>query len=106
MPDEKNDNLNGDVASETMDDDYLPPDARPLCPKCLQPCDPLQYYCTNCGSNEAINPLASYMPYLRIRFAVGLVGKLYHRARDSKAPLILRILFWIILITWLLSLSH
>ncbi|MDO8304001.1 MAG: zinc ribbon domain-containing protein [Sedimentisphaerales bacterium] len=47
--------------------DTLAPDATPLCPNCLKPVDPKQYYCPHCGSNEAINPLATYMPLVRIR---------------------------------------
>ena len=50
-------------------------DAVPVCPNCLEPCDPLDYYCPYCDSNEAINPLASYMPYVRIRFHAGNVWK-------------------------------
>jgi hypothetical protein len=45
----------------------LASDATPLCPNCLKPVDPKQYYCQHCGSNEAINPLATYMPLVRIR---------------------------------------
>jgi len=52
-------------------------DATPLCPKCLLPCGPALYYCPHCDSNEAINPLASYMPFVNIRFVYGFFGKLY-----------------------------
>ena len=47
--------------------DKLASDATPLCPNCLKPVEPKQYYCPHCGSNEAINPLATYMPLVRIR---------------------------------------
>jgi len=57
------------------DNDFIPPDARPLCPGCLRPCEPYLNYCENCGCNEVINPLASYMPFVRIRFHCGMVGK-------------------------------
>jgi hypothetical protein len=46
----------------------LAPDATPLCPNCLKPVDPKQYYCPHCGSNTAINPLATYLPIAQIRF--------------------------------------
>ena len=104
--DGENDNMQEVNQSAVANDDYLPPDAKPLCPRCLQPCDPLQYYCSNCDSNEVINPLASYMPYLRIRFNIGVIGKLYRLARNYRVPLILRILFWIIIITSLLYLAY
>ncbi len=91
--DGENNNSQGAVESETVYDEYLPPDAKPLCPYCLQPCDPLQYYCTNCGSNEAINPLAAYMPYVRIRFSIGIFVKLCRGAYNRDNPMLLRILY-------------
>lgn len=54
-------------------------DAAPLCPACLEPCDPLNNYCPNCGSNEAVNPLASYMPFESIRFETGVIGKMWQK---------------------------
>ena len=59
-------------------------DAVPLCPNCLRPCNPLDYYCLYCDSNEAINPLASYMPYVRIRFHAGMYGKLWRKSWSSE----------------------
>ena len=64
----------------TEQDLKLAEDAVPVCPHCLEPCDRLQNYCANCGSNEAINPLASYMPYVRIRFNTGMYGKLWRKS--------------------------
>ena len=61
----------------------LADDAVPLCPNCLEPCDPLNNYCSNCGSNEAINPLASYMPFVDIRFKVGMIIKLWQKTWSS-----------------------
>lgn len=51
-----------------FNNDYVPDDALPLCPKCFKPCRPLQYYCDSCGSNDAINPLTPYISFLNIRF--------------------------------------
>ena len=62
--------------AEEFDDEFIPEGAWPICPKCLTACHPLQFYCHNCDSNEAINPLASYMPFVRIRFNAGMIGKL------------------------------
>lgn len=52
-------------------DEFMPDDARPICPKCLKPCHPLQYYCDNCDSNAAINPLTPYIGFVNIRFNYG-----------------------------------
>jgi hypothetical protein len=51
----------------------------PVCPRCLEPCDPLQYYCESCGCNEAINPLVPYMPFTNIRFNAGMVARVWVR---------------------------
>ena len=67
-----------------VSDDFVPEDAWPVCPKCFKPCNPLQNYCENCDSNEPINPLASYMPFERIRFTAGMFGKIWRRIWDSK----------------------
>ena len=53
--------------------------AVPLCPNCLEPCNPLDNYCPNCDSNEAINPMATYMPLESVRFTAGLYGKLWRK---------------------------
>ena len=50
------------------DNEYIPEDAQPICPNCLKPCHPLQYYCDKCGSNCAINPLTPYIGFVNIRF--------------------------------------
>ena len=68
-------------------------DAVPLCPNCLEPCDPLANYCPHCGSNEAINPLASYMPFVDLRLRIGMIGKLMRKTWDSATPGGRRILY-------------
>ena len=64
--------------------------AQPICQKCLQPCEPQQYYCANCDSNETLNPLASYMPLERIRFEAGMFGKLWRRALNKETSMAMR----------------
>lgn len=81
-----------------LDDEFVPDDARPLCPNCLKPCNPLQNYCDNCDSNETINPLASYMPFVRLRFNVGMLGKLLQRIWYDKHTSIIYKLFFLFLI--------
>jgi hypothetical protein len=60
-----------DGTSEQPDDEFVLHDAVPVCPKCLKPCHPLQYYCDNCDSNAAINPLTPYIGFVNIRFNYG-----------------------------------
>ena len=61
----------------------------PLCPKCLTPCPPLASYCGNCDSNQAVNPLATYMPFVNIRFNYGAFGIMWRRIwhdKETSAP--------------------
>ncbi|HIJ51660.1 MAG TPA: hypothetical protein HPP66_00720 [Planctomycetes bacterium] len=76
--------------AEQVDDEFIPADAWPVCFKCLKPCHPLQYYCDSCDSNEVINPLASYMPFVRIRFTCGFCGDMWRKVLyDKEASIIL-----------------
>ncbi len=84
---------------ERVDDEYIPADARPVCPNCFMPCHPLQNYCDSCDSNEVINPLVSYMPFVRIRFNIGMFCKLWRRVcYDKDLSIILRF-FYLIIVT-------
>jgi hypothetical protein len=83
---------------EKPDDGFIPAGAWPVCPQCLVPCHPLQDYCENCDSNEAINPLASYMPFVRIRFNIGMLIKLWRRIRYDKETSIMTALFYLLLL--------
>jgi hypothetical protein len=79
--------------AESLDEEFIRDDARPLCLNCLKPCHPLQTYCDSCDSNEVINPLASYMPFVRIRFGCGFFGKMWRiMLYDEEASTILRLL--------------
>ena len=73
-------------------------DAVPLCPNCLEPCDPLDNYCRNCESNEAINPLAFYMPFTDLRFRVGMIGKLWRKLWFPETSMALRVLYAFVLL--------
>lgn len=76
--------------TEQVEDEFIPVDARPVCFKCLKPCHQLQNYCDSCDSNEVINPLASYMPFVRIRFECGFYGKMWRKVLyDKEASIIL-----------------
>jgi hypothetical protein len=84
--------------AENTEAGKIAPDATPLCLNCLKPVDPKQYYCPHCGSNEAINPLATYMPLVRIRhnydIFITLWRKLWRRRTGSTA-----VIFFTFLIT-------
>jgi hypothetical protein len=84
--------------NEKADDEFIPEDAWPVCSKCLKPCNPLQNYCDNCDSNEVINSLSSYMPFIRIRFNAGMFGKLWHKIWHDKNTSIIYKLFYLFLI--------
>lgn len=68
-------------------------DAVPVCPACLEPCSPLNYYCPHCGSNETLNPLASYMPFVDLRFRVGMIGKLWQKTWAPETALLERVCY-------------
>ncbi|MBW8041358.1 MAG: hypothetical protein FVQ85_15340 [Planctomycetes bacterium] len=90
--------------TEQVDDEFIPADALPVCPNCLKPCNPLQNYCDSCGSNEVINPLASYMPFVRLRFNIGMYGKLWRQIwSDEDTSIILKLIFSLLLILVVLS---
>jgi hypothetical protein len=86
-----------DENTSTNQDDtqnqFLADDAVPVCPTCLEPCSPLDYYCPHCGSNETLNPLASYMPFVDIRFRVGMIGKLWRKTWHRRTPLLERVCY-------------
>jgi len=82
---------------ERMDDEFIPDDALPLCAKCLKPCNPLQYYCDKCGSNDAINPLTPYIGFVNIRFNYDIYCTMLRKILYSKETRILTKLFYLFL---------
>ena len=68
-------------------------DAVPVCLDCFEPCNPLDNYCPSCGSNDPINPLASYMPFVDLRFKVGMIYKLWRKIWDSSTASWIRALY-------------
>jgi len=71
---------------------------KPVCPRCFQPCNPMQNYCPNCDSNEAMNPLATYMPLESIRFIAGIYGKMWRAIFLEKQTLWIRRLVYLIIL--------
>ena len=82
MSEDGYDNLSEEKPVGEIKDEFIPEDAWPVCPKCFSPCHPSQYYCDNCDSNQPINPLASYIPFVSIRFNyspfAGIWRKIWH----------------------------
>ncbi len=84
---------NNSLGEEYYDNEYIPEEAKPICPNCLNPCHPLQYYCDKCWCNEAINPLTYYIPYIRIRFNMCMFIKAFRSAWcDKEAKMSFRVL--------------
>ena len=66
----------------------------PICPYCLKPCSPFNYYCSNCDSDDVINPLASYMSFVNLRFNYGIFKTLWNKIwYDKDSFLIVRIFY-------------
>ncbi len=85
--------------NDKSDNDFIPDDAWPLCPNCLTACHPLQYYCHNCGSNQAINPLTPYIGFVNIRFNYGIFLTMWRKLwTDKNTPVISR-LFYLFIMT-------
>jgi hypothetical protein len=83
----------GNGPTEKLDEEFISAEARPVCPNCLNPCSPWQNYCGNCDSNEVVNPLASYMPFVDIRFTCGFFGKMWRKTwYDKEASTTFRLL--------------
>ncbi len=80
--------------SDTSDVDFVPEDAWPLCPNCLTPCHPLQYYCHKCGSNQAINPLTPYIGFVNIRFNYDIFLTMWRKIwSDEDVSITIRLLY-------------
>ena len=82
-----NDPSQKDLTTDSgADDGFIPEGAWPVCPNCFQPCNPLHNYCENCGSNEAINPIAPYLPFVNIRFNYGGFVTMWRGMRRRDVP--------------------
>lgn len=91
---------NSDEATK-LDDEFIPADAKPICCKCLKPCHPLQYYCDNCDSNQAINPLAPYIGFVNIRFNYDIFLTMWRKIWFEKnASIMFRLLCLFVIIIY------
>ncbi|MEJ2704263.1 MAG: hypothetical protein P8Z79_17645 [Sedimentisphaerales bacterium] len=82
-----------------LNDDFVPDDALPLCPRCLNPCRPLQYYCPYCNSNDAINPLTPYIAFLNIRFNYDIFITMWRKIWYDRDTSMIRRLFYLWMVT-------
>ena len=88
-------------SAEQFDDDLAPDNALPLCAKCFKPCDPLQYYCDKCGSNNAINPLTPYIGFVNIRFNYDIFLTMWRKVwGDDETSIIVRLLYLIFIVAY------
>ena len=51
--------------------------AVPVCLECLTPYEPLQHYCTKCGST--VGQLSPYIPYVNIPFNYSIFRTMWRR---------------------------
>ena len=73
----------------------------PVCPYCLKPCSPYQYYCKNCGSDDVINPLASYMSFVNLRFSYSIFKIMWNKLwYDKKTHLVSRIFYLFLILSF------
>jgi hypothetical protein len=86
------------IAPDTSDKPVIE-EPCPICPRCMQPCNPHNDYCLNCDSNEAMNPLVTYMPFESIRFIAGLYGRMFKAVFfEKQTSWVKRIFYFVILL--------
>jgi hypothetical protein len=58
----------------------------PLCLRCMQPVDPLTYYCPHCG--EATGQLTPYIPFVNIAWQTRIWGQMWRQvwSREVSIP--------------------
>jgi hypothetical protein len=100
MLSESNENTELTKEAQSEDSDELGSDAKPLCPKCLKPVDLNNYYCPYCGSDEPINPLAAYMPFVRLRYMYSVFGIMWRKLWDSQIGFFESFLFILLIVAF------
>jgi hypothetical protein len=93
----ESENLEESDFAEEGDGDQVTGEATPLCLSCMEPVDPLAYYCPNCGG--ASGQLTEYIPFVNIRWQMGVYGKMW-RQMFSHDVSITGKLFRFIMIIW------
>jgi hypothetical protein len=76
------------VPPSKIDEDESQTENQPLCPSCLEPVNPLNYYCPKCGEAGQLTP---YIPFVNIRFNYSIFGRLWHKVWYEKTSLLMKI---------------
>ena len=97
---QKNPAVDDCETGEQVGDEFIPDNACPICPKCLKPCHPLQYYCDKCHSNDAINPLTPYIGFVNIRFNYDIFLTMWRKIWYEKHMPIIAKLLYLLLVVW------
>jgi hypothetical protein len=88
------DNLEGFDQAPEESTNINAKDAIPLCLHCLRPCNPYDYYCSNCDSNDTVNPITAYLPFVQIRYNYGFFGKVWRKVwYENQTAEIIKILY-------------
>jgi len=53
----------------------------PVCPRCFQPVDPVNYYCPNCA--ETTGQLTPFIPFVNIPWAANFWGRMWRQVWSS-----------------------
>ena len=72
-------------------------EGQPLCPKCLEPFSPMEYYCRKCGG--PVGKLTPYIPFVNIPFNYSVFGKMWQKVwyEESGLPMKVACLFFMVL---------
>ena len=68
----------------------------PVCIGCMEPVDPLHYYCPNCG--EASGQLTHYIPFVNLRWLAMVWGRMWRQLRSRDISIKGRLLRFIMII--------
>ncbi len=69
----------------------------PVCLRCFQQIDPLQYYCSNCG--EASGQFTQYIPFVNIRWQASVWGQMWRQIWSTDVSIPGRV-FRFLMIMW------
>ena len=72
-------------------------DGGPVCVRCMEPVDPLGYYCPHCG--EATGQLTQYLPFVNIPWLGRTWGRIWRQVWSREVSIAGR-LFRFFLIVW------
>ena len=82
---------------EEGDVDQVTGEATPVCLSCMQPVDPLGYYCPNCGGVSG--QFTEYLPFVNIRWGASVWGRMWRQIWSRDISIIGR-LFRFIMVIW------